>query len=93
MWAAMNRVTVSGRVLGASEKISGEDALRAVTLNAAYLLGLERDIGSIEVGKRADFTVLAKDPTVVAPMTVKDIAVVATVVDGNVHLAGKGVKG
>lgn len=84
MWAAMNRVTVSGRVLGAGEKITAAEALRAVTLNAAYLLNLQNEIGSIEIGKRADFTVLAKDPLTEPPMTVKDIPVVATVQDGNI---------
>ncbi len=84
MWAAMNRVTVSGRVLGAGEKISAMDALRAVTLNAAYLLNQQNEIGSIEIGKRADFTVLAKDPLTEAPMTVKDIPIVATIQDGRI---------
>lgn len=84
MWAAMNRVTVSGRVLGASEKLSAEDALRAVTLNAAYLLNLQKEIGSIEIGKRADFTILKRDPLTEAPMSVKDIPIVATIVDGQV---------
>lgn len=84
MWAAMNRVTATGRVLGAGERISAADALRAVTLNAAYLLNLQDELGSIEIGKRADFTVLAKDPLTEPPMAVKDIPVVATIQDGRV---------
>lgn len=86
MWAAVNRVTASGRILGRNARISAEDALYAVTLNAAYLLGLEDEIGSIEVGKRADFTVLAGDPLSVPPMRIKDIPVVATIQNGVVFL-------
>lgn len=85
MWSAVNRVTASGRILGASERISAEDALRAVTLNAAYLLDLQNEVGSIEVGKRADFTVLARDPLMEPADTIKDIPVVATIQDGNVY--------
>ena len=60
MWCAVNRVTPKGRVLGEAEKISAEDALRAVTLGSAYLLGLDEDLGSIQTGKWADFTVLKR---------------------------------
>ncbi len=84
MWAAINRVTASGRVLGANLKISAEDALKAVTINAAYLLNQQRYIGSIEIGKRADFTVLARDPLTEPAKTIKDIPIIATIQDGNV---------
>jgi len=82
MWAAVNRITASGRVLGENARISAEDALRAVTLHAAYLLNLQNEIGSIEVGKRADFTILASNPLTVPIHEIKDIPVVATVSDG-----------
>lgn len=85
MWAAMNRVTASGRMLGAGQRLSAENALRAVTLNAAYLLNLQNEVGSIEVGKRADFTVLARDPLMEPAMTVKDIPIIATIQDGVVY--------
>lgn len=84
MWAAMDRTTASGRVLGASERISAEDALRAVTYNAASLLGLQNEIGSIEVGKRADFTVLLRNPLTEPVKIVKNIPVVATIQDGKI---------
>lgn len=84
MWAAVNRLTATGRVLGTNAKISAEDALRAVTINAAYLLGLQNEIGSIEVGKKADFTILADDPLTVAPGKIKDIKVIATIQNGRV---------
>lgn len=87
MWSAVNRVTASGRVLGASSRISNEEALRAVTLNAAYLLNLQNEVGSIAVGKRADFTVLARDPIAEPAKTLKDIPVVATIQEGNIFVA------
>jgi len=84
MWAAVNRMTSSGRVLGPSQRVSPIDALRAVTLNAAYLLNLQNEIGSIEVGKRADFTVLGQDLETVNAQSIKDIPVVATIQNGTV---------
>lgn len=86
MWAAVNRTTASGRVLGASQRLSAEDALRAVTINAAYLLNLQNEIGSIEVGKKADLTVLARDPLTEPAASIKDIPVLATIQDGNVYM-------
>jgi predicted amidohydrolase YtcJ len=86
MWAAMNRMTASGRVLGADQRISAEDALRGVTLNAAYVLNLQNEIGSIAIGKKADFTVLARDPYLEPAKTIKDIPVVATIQNGHVFL-------
>lgn len=82
MWCAVNRVTPKGRVLGESEKISAADALHAVTLGSAYLLGLDDVMGSIQPGKWADFTVLAESPLDVDPMAIKDIAVWGTVLAG-----------
>ncbi len=88
MWCAVNRVTPKGRVLGENRRISAEDALRAVTLGSAFLLGLDGELGSIEPGKWADFTILARDPLTVDPMTIRDIPVQATVVGGRVFPVG-----
>jgi predicted amidohydrolase YtcJ len=82
MWCAVNRVTPKGRVLGESRRISAEDALRAVTLGSAYLLGLDSELGSIETGKWADFTVLAENPLTVDPTHIRDIQVWGTVLAG-----------
>lgn len=84
MWCAANRVTSSGRVLGPKERVSAYDALRMMTVNAAYLLHRDHEIGSIRPGKRADFTVLGENPLEVDPMTIKDIAVQATILGGRV---------
>ncbi len=81
-WCAVNRRTASGRVLGESERIGVEDALRAITLGAAYTLNMDDRIGSIEVGKFADFCVLESDPLEAAPENLKDIVVAGTVLGG-----------
>jgi hypothetical protein len=82
MWVAVNRVASDGDVWGEHERVSLDRALRAVTLDAARSLGLEDEIGSIEVGKRADFTVLERDPHQVDPLELADIEVWGTVLDG-----------
>ena len=58
----MQRRTAAGRLLGAEECIPVDDALRAITLGAAYTLKMDDVVGSIEVGKFADFAVLEEDP-------------------------------
>lgn len=82
MWAAVNRRTVSGRILGENETISPAVALQATTLGAAYLLHLDHLIGSLEVGKFADMTVLADDPLTVAPDDIRAIDIRDTLVGG-----------
>ncbi|MDE2396050.1 MAG: amidohydrolase [Burkholderiales bacterium] len=85
-WCAVNRRTATGRVLGEAERISVAEALQAITLGAAYSLGLDGEIGSIECGKRADFCVLADDPTAVVPETLKDVRICGTVQGGRVFM-------
>jgi len=82
MWCAVNRVTPSGRVLGEHEKISPAAALKAVTIDAAYQMHLDHEIGSLEAGKRADFAILEEDPLTIEPMDIKDIEVWGTVLNG-----------
>jgi predicted amidohydrolase YtcJ len=86
-WCAVNRVTPKGRVLGVAERISVPDALRAITLGAAWTLKLDDEIGSIECGKRADFCVLEDDPLAVDPAALKDVRVRGTVLSGRVFAA------
>ena len=81
-WCAVNRLTSSGRVLGASERISVAKALRAITLGAAHTLHLDDRIGSIEVGKFADFCVLDDDPLEVQPENLKDVGIAGTILSG-----------
>lgn len=88
-WCAVNRVTGSGRTQGEYEKISVDEALRAITLGAAYTLHMDDEIGSIEAGKRADFAVLEDDPGSVEPMALKDVPVWGTVQDGRIFPASE----
>lgn len=81
---AVNRVTPSGRVAGPEQRISVHDALRAVTIEAAYSWQREHELGSIEVGKIANFTVLDGDPYGVDPTRMASIPVVATIFEGRV---------
>ncbi|MEM6888292.1 MAG: amidohydrolase [Pseudomonadota bacterium] len=83
-WAAVNRVTEGGRVLGNSQQIPVPQALHCITLGAAHVLKLDHAVGSIQTGKFADFCVLEDDPLEVAPMDLKDVAVVDTVLGGEV---------
>ncbi|MEX0849451.1 MAG: amidohydrolase [Candidatus Dependentiae bacterium] len=91
MWVATNRISASGNVLGKHQCISVYEALKAVTLDAAYLLHKDNVLGSIEIGKYADFTILDKNPLEVNKKTIKDIKVKATVLGGKVfpvHVPG-----
>ena len=60
------------------------DALRMYTIDAAYSLFEEEEIGSLEVGKRADMVVLSSDPTTAATDDIRKIKVELTVLDGEV---------
>lgn len=84
-WCAVNRLTASGRTLGAHERISVDDALRTITLGAAYTLKLDGEIGSIECGKRADFTVLEDDPETIGAEHLKDVRIWGTVLGGRIY--------
>lgn len=88
MWCAVNRVTGSGRVAGENQRTSVEEALRGVTINAAYSLRLEDERGSIEPGKLANFTVLDQNPLSVDPMAIRDIDVWGTVMEGRILKVG-----
>jgi hypothetical protein len=86
-WSAVHRLTASGRVQGEGERISVDQALYAITMGAAITMKMDHQIGSIEVGKRADFAVLEDDPTAVDPMALKDVPVWGTVQGGRVFAA------
>ena len=81
MWCAVNRQTRLGVEIGPEERVSVYDALKAVTINAAYAYFEEDEKGTIEVNKKADFVVLEKNPLTVDPCTIKDIKVLRTYKD------------
>jgi len=85
LYFAVTRQKLDGTPEGgwyAEQALSVQEALKAMTITNAYGAFQNADIGSLEVGKRADFVVLDKDPTKVEPSTLKDIKVTATWVDG-----------
>jgi predicted amidohydrolase YtcJ len=69
-------------VLAPDERVSVEDAIRAVTRNAAWACHSENEIGSLEPGKLADLVVLEDDPRAVAPTAISNIRISETWMDG-----------
>ncbi|MFF8375631.1 amidohydrolase [Streptomyces sp. NPDC015661] len=80
--AVTRRTAESGRTLGADLALTPDEALRAVTIDAAWQLFAEDVIGSLEVGKYADVAVLQADPRTVDPEKIADLAVLATYLEG-----------
>ncbi len=85
MWTAVARENISGEKTGQAEVMSRYGALKAVTIDAAWILGLEDSIGSIRAGKAADFTVLAADPLTVPLEQLRSIEVIGTVFAGTAY--------
>ncbi|MBC5635683.1 amidohydrolase [Ornithinibacillus sp. BX22] len=83
VWAAVNRLTSSNRVLGPNQQIDIITALKSMTIYGAILNFDEENTGSIEVGKLADFAVLDADPLSIDKEAIKDINVKATFLNGN----------
>lgn len=81
-WVAVNRLSEAGQTLAPEERLTIDQAMRAITIDAAYVLGMEHEIGSIRAGKRADFTILGSDPYETAPEKLKDIPIWGTVFEG-----------
>lgn len=81
VWTAVNRTSTSGRVIGEEEKITPLQALRAITIDAAWQTFQEENRGSIEKGKYADLVVLSDDP-LKNPEGIRNIEVIETIVGG-----------
>ena len=82
VWSAVNRTTRTGEVLGPDERVTPLQALKAITLDAAYMYREEKTKGSLEVGKLADLVILDKNPLMVKPDAIKDIKVMETIKEG-----------
>jgi predicted amidohydrolase YtcJ len=80
----VNRKTKSGKPIGSTQKITVQEALRLYTINAAYHSFDENHLGSIEVGKLADFVVLGKDILNVDPSEIIDIPIEMTIIGGEI---------
>ncbi|QDH69411.1 amidohydrolase [Marilutibacter alkalisoli] len=85
LYAAATRSDADGLPQGGwrpEEKLTAFEALRGFTLDAAYAGFAETEVGSLAVGKRADFVVLAEDPLAIPPEKLRDLTVLSTWVDG-----------
>ncbi len=81
-WVAANRIGSEGGILAPEERLSLYQAMRAITYDAAYVLGMEHEVGSIRAGKMADFTVLRQDPFEEPVENLKDIPIWGTIFEG-----------
>lgn len=82
VWCAVNRLSREGNTIGEDQRIGVYDALKAVTINAAYEY-FEEDIkGSLKEGKYADMVVLDRNPLEADPQEIKDIRVMETIKEG-----------
>jgi predicted amidohydrolase YtcJ len=89
-WTTVNRFAEDGKtVVAPGERISVERAMRAITIDAAYILGVEDQIGSLEMGKHADFAILDQDPFTVDPRKLKDVPVWGTALGGKIFEVSK----
>jgi predicted amidohydrolase YtcJ len=79
---AVNRLSRSGQVIGADERVTPLEALEAITIDGARQYGEEAQKGSIEVGKLADFAVLSGNPLTVPPASIQTIRVAETIKEG-----------
>lgn len=70
------------KVLGPDQAVTVDDAIRAITIDAAYQLFADNIVGSLEVGKQADLVILAKNPRTTPPAEIRNIKVNGTYVDG-----------
>lgn len=86
---AATRMSCHGRVWGRRQAIGVWEALRAVTIDAAYLNFEEHVKGSLAPGKYADFTILDKSPLDAPPDEIKNIKVLSTLVGGREVYAGQ----
>lgn len=82
IWAAVNRLTSSGKVLGSDQRIDVVTALKSMTVYGAALNFEENETGTLEVGKNADMIILEEDPTQVNPKDIKDLKVLSTFING-----------
>jgi hypothetical protein len=83
IYTAVTRNTSEGLTMGAKEAITIYDALRSLTIMAAWQIDFEDKLGSIKAGKYADFIILDKNPLETPPDKIKDIRVLKTVIGGN----------
>lgn len=78
LWTSVNRISKTGKIIGAEQRITPYQGLLALTINGAYECFEEKTKGSIKVGKVADLIILDKNPLKINPLEIKDIKVKQT---------------
>tara|TARA_R100001244_G_scaffold39766_3_gene35783 strand:+ start:61998 stop:63737 length:1740 start_codon:yes stop_codon:yes gene_type:complete len=81
-WVASNRITLDGNAKAPQERLSLDKALRAITIEAAQVIGLDAMVGSIATGKKADFTVLDRDPYQGGAAKLREVGIEGVVFEG-----------
>ena len=81
-WIAANRITLDGSEPAKAERLSLDKALRAITIEAAQVIGMDAEVGSIAAGKRADFVVLDRDPMRAGAGGLRDVRVEGVIFEG-----------
>jgi heat shock protein HslJ len=82
LWSAVNRVSRAGETIGADQRVTPYEGLKAMTEWTAEQYGEQATKGTLEAGKLADLVILDKDPLKVKPMDIKGIKVVETIKEG-----------
>jgi predicted amidohydrolase YtcJ len=86
--AVTRKCVIDGSTISADQAVTLDDALRAVTINAAHQIGLGDQIGSLETGKEADLVILETDPHRTDPEKLGDIKISETWVAGEMKYGG-----
>lgn len=81
LWSTVNRETSSGKIIGPDQRLTVMEALRAMTIDAAWQIHQEDRIGSLEPGKLADLVILSDDPRK-SPENIRNLAIERTVIGG-----------
>lgn len=82
IWCAVCRITRSGTVLGKEEALPPLEALKSVTIRAAWQYGEENQKGSLAPGKYADLVILSQNPLAIPPEKIPSIQVLETYKEG-----------
>ena len=83
LWSAVNRISRAGTEIGADQRVTPLEGLKAMTIWAAEQYSEEGFKGSLEPGKLADLVILDKNPQRSIKTSIKDIKVVETIKEGH----------
>ncbi len=90
MWTTVNRVSRSGAVIGANERLTPYEALKSITIWSAYQHFEDKTKGSLTAGKLGDLVILSANPLKGDPMKIKDISILETIKEGKTVYKAKG---